>query len=52
MGLVGGSAAFYAGLIVAPRELASPEPRPVVWLLRYLVFLASAIIGGAGIVLL
>jgi hypothetical protein len=46
--VVGGSAAFYAMLVVAPRELASPEPRPVVWALRFGLFLASSLVGVGG----
>jgi hypothetical protein len=40
-----GSAVFFAMLIVAPRELADPEPRPSVWLLRFVLFLVSAATG-------
>jgi hypothetical protein len=47
-----GSAAFYAMLVVAPRELAAPEPRPRVWLARYLVFVASALVGAGGSIVL
>jgi len=50
--VVAGSAAFYAMLVVAPRELASPEPQPGVWLVRYVVFAVSAGIGAGGVVLL
>jgi hypothetical protein len=50
--LVSASLAFYAMLIIAPRELAAPEPLARVWLLRYLVFAASAILGAAGYVIL
>jgi hypothetical protein len=46
--VVAGSAAFYAMLVVAPRELASPEPRPVVWAIRFVLFLATSIIGVGG----
>ena len=50
--LVFGSAVFYAMLVVAPRELAAREPLARVWLVRYLVFIASAAIGAAGFVIL
>lgn len=50
--LVAGSAAFYAMLIVAPRELAAPEPGLRVWFVRYFVFAVSAAVGAWGIVLL
>jgi len=46
--VVGGAAAFYAMLVVAPRELASPEPRPVVWALRFGLFLVSSLVGVGG----
>jgi len=49
--ILAGSAVFYAMLIVAPRELASREPQPRVWLVRYLVFVVSAAIGAGGAVL-
>jgi hypothetical protein len=52
MALVFGSAAFYAMLVIAPRELAAPEPLARVWLVRYLLFLASAVVGAAGVVIL
>jgi hypothetical protein len=48
--LVAGSATFYAMLVIAPRELAAPEPLARVWLLRYLLFLGSALLGAAGVV--
>jgi hypothetical protein len=47
-----GSAAFYAMLVVAPRELAAPEPRPGVWVARYTVFLVSALVGAGGSIVL
>ena len=50
--LIAGSGIFYAMLVVAPRELVAAEPRPGVWLLRYLVFVMSAVIGAGGYVLL
>lgn len=40
-----GSAAFFAMLIVAPRELAESEPSPSIWLGRYGLFLVSAATG-------
>lgn len=50
--LVAGSATFYAMLVIAPRELAAPEPVTRVWLFRYVLFLVSAVVGAAGIVVL
>jgi hypothetical protein len=50
--LLAGSAAFYAMLVMAPRELSAPEPHPRVWLLRFLVFLVTAVLGAGGWVLL
>lgn len=50
--MLAGSGAFYAMLVVAPRELASPEPRPAVWFVRYVVFVVSAAIGVGGVTLL
>jgi hypothetical protein len=50
--LLAGSAAFYAMLVVAPRELAAPEPEPAVWLVRYLVFVVTAAVGAGGVVAL
>ena len=52
MALVFGSAVFYAMLVIGPRELAAPEPLARVWLFRYLLFLVSAVVGAAGIVML
>jgi hypothetical protein len=43
--VLGGAAVFFAMLVVAPRELADPEPRPAVWLLRFVLFFASAATG-------
>jgi hypothetical protein len=50
--LLAGSAAFYAMLVMAPRELAAPEPHLRVWLIRFLVFLVTAVLGAGGWVLL
>jgi hypothetical protein len=44
-GVLAGSAVFYAMLVLAPRELAAPEPRPAVWLVRFAVFAVSAFVG-------
>ena len=45
--LVAGIAAFYAALVVAPRMLVAPETAGgwVAWPLRFIVYLASAILG-------
>ncbi|HEY7735752.1 MAG TPA: hypothetical protein VH813_03080 [Candidatus Limnocylindrales bacterium] len=43
--VLGGAAAFFAMLVVAPRELADPEPRPIVWVARFALFVASSIAG-------
>lgn len=51
-GLLFGTAAFYAMLVIAPRELAAPESRPVLWLLRFALFLVSAFVGAGAWVLL
>lgn len=40
-----GTAAFFAMLVIAPRELADPEPRPSVWLARFALFVVSAVTG-------
>jgi hypothetical protein len=40
-----GSGTFFAMLVIAPRELADPEPRPSVWLARFVLFLVSAATG-------
>jgi hypothetical protein len=50
--LLAASAVFYAMLIVAPRELAAPEPNPGVWVSRFVVFVVSAAIGAGGWLLL
>ena len=50
--VIAGSAMFYAMLVIAPRELVSGERRPHVWLLRFVVFIASAVVGAGGYVLL
>lgn len=45
--LLAGLAVFYAGLVVAPRALASPEERNgcLVWPARFALFVASAALG-------
>ena len=43
--LVGGLGAFYAMLVVAPRQLADPEDAGVRWLLRFAVFLVASLTG-------
>jgi hypothetical protein len=43
--VVFGAAVFFAMLVVAPRELADPEPRPSVWLRRFVLFLVSSLTG-------
>lgn len=43
--VLGGAAAFFTMLVVAPRELADPEPRPVVWIARFALFVVSSITG-------
>lgn len=43
--LVGGLAAFYAMLIVAPRQLADPEDRGPRWLVRFALFLVASLTG-------
>jgi hypothetical protein len=44
--LLGGLAAFYTMLVVAPRELADPEPGSGWrWALRFVVFLAASLTG-------
>lgn len=50
--LVAAAALFYAMLVMAPRELAAPEPNPGVWVSRFVVFLVTAVIGAGGWVLL
>jgi hypothetical protein len=39
------SSVYYAMLIFAPRQVAEPEGKPVTWLLRFGVFLASVALG-------
>jgi hypothetical protein len=39
------SAVYYAMLIYAPRQVAEPEGGPLEWGLRYVVFLASIVLG-------
>jgi hypothetical protein len=43
--LVGGLAAFYAALVVAPRQLVEPERGWAAWPLRFALFLVSAAFG-------
>ena len=43
--LVGGLGAFYAMLVVAPRQLADPEDAGVRWVLRFAVFLVASLTG-------
>jgi len=43
--VLGGLAAFYAMLVVAPRQLADPEDAGVRWLLRFAVFLVASLTG-------
>jgi hypothetical protein len=49
--LVAAAALFYAMLVMAPRELAAPEPNPRAWLTRFVLFLVTAVIGAGGWVL-
>ena len=39
------SAVYYAMLIYAPRQVAESEGGPVTWILRYLLFVASTLLG-------
>ena len=43
--LIGGLGAFYAMLVVAPRQLADPENAGARWLLRFAVFLVASLTG-------
>jgi hypothetical protein len=43
--VLAGTGTFFAMLVVAPRELADPEPRPVVWLARFALFVVSSFTG-------
>lgn len=43
--VVGGLAAFYAMLVVAPRQLADPEDAGVRWVLRFVLFLGASLLG-------
>jgi hypothetical protein len=45
--LVLASAVFYAMLVFAPRELADPGTRPLAWVVRYLVFVATLVVAVA-----
>lgn len=50
--VVGGLAAFYAMLIVAPRQLADPEDAGLRWVVRFALFLVAALTGIGWIALL
>jgi hypothetical protein len=39
------SAVYYAMLIYGPRQVAEPEGGPIEWVIRYVVFLASIVLG-------
>lgn len=43
--IVGGLAAFYAMLVVAPRQLADPENAGFRWVVRFALFLVAALTG-------
>ena len=43
--VVGGAAAFFLMLVVAPRELADPSDHLGVWVIRFVLFLVSAVTG-------
>ncbi len=43
--LTGGIAVYYTMFVAAPRELADPEGRSWVWIPRFVLFLATALIG-------
>jgi hypothetical protein len=43
--IVGGAATFFLMLVVAPRELAEPEPHLGVWIVRFALFLISSATG-------
>jgi len=43
--LVGGLGAFYAMLVVAPRQLADPEDAGLRWVVRFVLFLAASLTG-------
>jgi hypothetical protein len=50
-GLLAGSAAFYAMLVLAPRELAAPERYPAVWVVRFAIFVLTAFVGAGAAVI-
>jgi hypothetical protein len=43
--IVGGLAAFYAMLVVAPRQLADPEDAGFRWVIRFALFLMASLVG-------
>lgn len=43
--ILGGLAAFYAMLVVAPRQLADPEDAGFRWVIRFGLFLVAALVG-------
>ena len=43
--VIGGLAAFYAMLIVAPRQLADPEDAGARWVVRFVLFLVASLVG-------
>lgn len=43
--ILGGLAAFYAMLVVAPRELADPEDAGFRWVIRFALFLVASLVG-------
>jgi hypothetical protein len=43
--IVGGLAAFYAMLVVAPRQLADPEDAGFRWVVRFALFLVASLFG-------
>ncbi len=50
--LLGGMAAFYAMFVVAPRELADPEDAGLRWVVRFVLFVASSLLGIGWVTLL
>jgi len=43
--VIGALAAFYAMLIVAPRQLADPEDAGARWVVRFVLFLVASLAG-------
>ena len=43
--LLGGIGAFYAMFVAAPRELADPEMRRLLWIPRFALFVVTALLG-------